>query len=139
MENNPTYLLDALTYGVDVEIDLWYVKRQWWLGHDEPQYKTDIKFLKKISDHAWMHCKNFQALYQMRHEISEYLMFNYFWHQNDDYVLTSHGYIWTLPRKMPLSKWSICVLPELGNYNQKELDGCAGICSDHILEYAKDK
>ena len=24
---------------------------------------------------------------------------NYFWHQTDDFTLTSHGYIWTYPGK----------------------------------------
>ena len=36
---------------------------------------------------------------------------NYFWHQNDDYTITSKGYIWAYPGKK-LNKNAIYVLPE---------------------------
>mgnify|MGYP003336226375 CR=1 FL=1 len=60
--------------------------------------------------------------------------FNYFWHQEDDFTLTSEGYIWTYPGK-ELSENSICVMPErnmapdaLVNFNQN----CYGVCSDYV-------
>jgi hypothetical protein len=52
---------------------------------------------------------------------------NYFWHQEDNFTLTSQGYIWTYPDKDVTNK-SIAVLVD------KELapDGVAGVCSDYI-------
>ena len=32
--------------GYDVEIDVWSIDKQFYLGHDEPQYKIDKKFLQ---------------------------------------------------------------------------------------------
>ena len=55
----------------------------------------------------------------------------YFWHQEDDYTLTSNGYFWTYPGKK-LVKNSICVLPELANYEDITSDG---ICSDYIKKF----
>ena len=57
---------------------------------------------------------------------------NYFWHQSDDYVLTSKGYIWTFPNKL-LSYNSICVKPEV--YKEKPILDCAGICTDFPIKY----
>ena len=61
----------------------------------------------------------------------EQIKAHYFWHQEDDYTITSKGYIWTYPGKKILPK-SICVLPERVNY--KKID-CLGICSDFIGKY----
>ena len=58
---------------------------------------------------------------------------HYFWHQEDDYTITSKGIIWTYPGKL-LLKNSICVLPELFN---KQILNCLGICSDYIQNYKK--
>ncbi len=56
-----------------------------------------------------------------------------FWHQNDDFTLTSKNIIWTFPGKK-LSLNSICVLPDL----DIKLDGLVmGICSDNITKYKK--
>ena len=42
-ENNPEYINRALRF-FNVEIDVWYTDG-FWLGHDEPQYKTDVEYL----------------------------------------------------------------------------------------------
>ena len=56
---------------------------------------------------------------------------HYFWHQNDNVTLTNKGYFWTYPGQR-LFENSICVLPEISNYNDFP---CKGICSDYILKY----
>jgi hypothetical protein len=58
---------------------------------------------------------------------------NVFWHQQDDYAITSKKFIWTYPKKLLYSNTSVCVLPELGYTGQ--LSSCYGICSDYIEEY----
>ena len=126
-ENKPEYINRALEKGFDVEIDVRFSNGKFFLGHDFDQYEIDHKFLsnKKI----WCHAKTSEALLAL-HETDAH----YFWHQEDDYTITSKGYIWTYPGKKLFSK-SICVLPEKANY--KEIN-CMGICSDFIERYKND-
>jgi hypothetical protein len=136
-ENKPSYIQTALDKGFDVEIDVWYQLNQWWLGHNEPQYKITYKWIFQRYTKLWIHCKELSALHKLTrrdggHIYSKY--FNYFWHQNDDYAITNGGFIWTFPRK-PLSEISICVLPELCTWTPSELSKCYGICSDNIKNY----
>ena len=51
LENNPNYIDNALKLGYDVEVDVWSIDKQFYLGHDEPQYKIERSFLqnKKLS------------------------------------------------------------------------------------------
>jgi hypothetical protein len=55
---------------------------------------------------------------------------NCFWHQEDDFTLTSSGFIWTYPNKNVLDN-SIIVDndPKWKEKNYK----CYGVCSDYIL------
>ena len=127
-ENKPSYIFDALERSFDVEVDVWFVKDKFYLGHDEPKDLIDSKFLKIKK--LWFHSKNIEALYELTK-----LNVKCFWHQNDDVTLTSNGFIWTYPGK-PLTEKSICVLPELNNI---KTFNCAGICSDFILDYYNEQ
>lgn len=126
-ENHPDYIQDALDAGYDVEIDVWYLDRKYWLGHDMPVNEVKDSFVKMKN--LWCHAKNIDALVQL----SGFGQINCFWHQKDDYTLTSHGYIWTYPR-MPLRAKSISVFPELYPDGTDFSKG-AGICSDNISQY----
>ena len=126
-ENNPDYVKKAVDRGYNVEIDVWFRNGNFYLGHDNPTFKVDKDFLLKKE--FWCHAKNIEAL----HEMSK-IDCHYFWHQDDDYTLTSKGIFWVYPGKI-LTKNSICVLPELSNY--KEFN-CLGICSDFIEEYKRN-
>lgn len=128
-ENSLNYILDALKRGYDVEIDIWYINNSWWLGHKEPNYELIITDFKNNFNKIWFHCKNLDALYKILGYNSQY-----FWHQEDDFTLTSTNNIWTYPGKK-LTEKSICVLPEQSNYTPEELNGCYGICSDFIEKY----
>ena len=77
----------------------------------------------------WCHAKDFKTLDQIRE-----VECHYFWHQEDDYTLTSKGFVWVYPGK-PLIKNCIAVLPE--KFNQ-DLSVCYGICTDNIKKYYKD-
>jgi DNA modification methylase len=132
MENNPDYINKAFDAGFEVEVDVWYsVVDGWWLGHDGPQYKwNDGSF----PSYFWCHCKNIYALNEFRKNSTIQQQCKYFWHQNDDYTLTSSGHIWTYPGK-PLGKYfnSIAVLPE--TTTNWDIDNAIGICSDNIKKY----
>ena len=109
-ENSPKYILNALKEGFDVEIDVWYKDDNFFLGHDGPEYEVETKFLENKK--LWCHAKNLDALFNLSKTNSIY-----FWHQEDDYTLTSNGYIWTYPGKI-LTPKSICVLPETSKINE---------------------
>jgi hypothetical protein len=128
LENSPEYIMNALNYGFNVEVDVWYTDERFYLGHDNPQFEIDPSFLE--DERIWCHAKNLGALYEML--LNKKI--HSFWHQSDDYTLTSNNIIWAYPKK-ELTKKSICVLPELFNYTKEELSFCFGICSDYIQEY----
>lgn len=126
LENDPTYVLNAIKSGYDCEIDLWLVNKELFLGHDEPGYTIDIQFLSEYKENLWIHCKNFEAL-EFLNKIQK---FNYFWHQEDRFTLTSKGFIWTYPGNL-VSSNSIIV----DNQNKITNYKCYGVCSDFIEIY----
>ena len=44
-ENSPEYISDAINKGYNVEIDVWYENQVFFLGHDNPLYKIESKYL----------------------------------------------------------------------------------------------
>jgi len=126
-ENKPEYILKALSLGYHCEIDVWYQNDTWYLGHDEPTYSVSFDFLLK--DNLWLHCKNLDALSRLSH----YSKCNAFWHQTDDYTLTTKGYIWVYPGKAGLEGYKcICVMPEWNNQDTRDF---IGVCTDYIENY----
>ena len=130
-ENNPDYIQDTIRLGYDVEIDVWYIDGEWWLGHDGPQYKTDLEWIEERSQNLWVHCKNIEAVEYFYENENDCKEINWFWHEEDTLTLTSYGYIWAYPGKQPIKK-SIAVMPEIHNDN---ISYCIGICSDYIQKY----
>lgn len=122
-ENQPSHLVDAINAGYDVELDLWKIKDLLWLGHDGPQYLVSESFLLDIGHAAWIHCKNLDALYFLN---TTFPQLNYFWHQQDDYTLTSQGYIWAYPGK-PVTPNTV-IVDLLGE--RKDVSLAYGVCSD---------
>jgi hypothetical protein len=133
-ENRPEYIEEAIARGYDVEIDVRYdtFDKKLYLGHDEPQYAVNWTWFGKYVHSLWVHCKNIEALYEFAHGTSG---FNYFWHQEDDFTLTSRNYIWSYPGKTYTPK-SIIVMPEwnikVEKFNELLVYGCHGICSDYV-------
>lgn len=128
LENRPDQIILSLTQGYDCEIDLRIEHGKFFLGHDEPTYEIQEKFLEL--EGLWIHAKNLDAL---RWLIDTDL--NYFWHQNDDFVITSKSYIWAFPG-MQLTDRSVCVMPEWNDPRFEVIadTSCYGICSDYVDE-----
>jgi hypothetical protein len=122
-ENHPDYVQEALNLGYDVEIDVW-CDNKIYLGHDEPQYEINFSFLMNNFRKLWIHCKNLEAL----DVLSEFKVLNYFWHESDDFTLTSKNFIWTYPGKQVTNK-SVVVLDDARNYAGPI---CFGVCSDFL-------
>ncbi len=120
-ENSPKYIHEALNKGFNVEIDVWRTgEGQWYLGHDCAQWPIKHNFL--INSKFWIHCKNYNALASLLGT-----SLNYFYHTNEEYVLTSNGWIWAYPG-MSGGKKTICVMPEWGY----KWEGFGGICTDFV-------
>ena len=133
LENKPEYIDKAIELGFDVEIDLWFSSNAFYLGHDDPELKIDIDWLFSRQDKLWIHCKNLSSLTKLI-EIdtnNEKFDFNFFFHDEDDAVLTSKKFVWVYPGKQPV-KDSIAVMPEIHN---DDFSLCRGICSDFISNY----
>jgi len=129
-ENNPEYVDNALKFFYDVEVDLRLKNDKFYLGHDEPQYYVPMIWLVERKDNLWIHCKDLDCLNNFSNSPID---FNYFWHQEDDYTLTSKNFIWTYPGKKYKSK-SVIVMPEWDNMSYDELKNidCYGVCSDYV-------
>ena len=125
LENKISYLNEALILGFDVEVDVWSLKGSLYLGHDQPQHKVNKEFLQNKK--VWCHAKNLDALTALKKIKS-----HFFWHEKDQYTITSKGFIWTYPGKK-FSKESIVVLPEI--FSKKKKFNCKGVCSDYIFNY----
>ena len=126
-ENTPEQIEWCIDNGYDVEIDIRYNpdNDKFYLGHDEYQHEVNWWWLAGKSAHLWIHCKDLTTLHEFTANTSGY---NYFWHQGDDYTLTSQGQIWASSGK-PYKNDTVIVVenPE----DVKEYD-CYGICSDYV-------
>lgn len=128
-ENEPFYIDKAISEGYDVEVDVWYINNQLFLGHDNPQYGVNIKWFIDRLNKLWIHCKNIDSIIFLKNCEQD---FNYFWHQNDDIAITSKGFFWTYPGKQ-LTENSIAVMPEIKQF--ENIYNSYGICSDYIKNY----
>ncbi len=126
MENCPEYVIESISQGYDVEIDVHIKNGNIFLGHDKPQHEVGPIFLKKFSPSLWCHAKTALALKMLIK-----MDMNCFFHETDAVVLTSKKYLWTYPGA-ELVKGAIAVLPEIHNDNIEE---CAGVCSDFVKRY----
>ncbi len=128
-ENTIDAINHALNEKFDVEVDVWYKNKNFYLGHDEPLYKIDRIFLSH--PYIWCHLKNKEALVQL---YNNHKGIHYFWHNTDPYTITSEKYVWSYINA-PLIKNCISVLPELGVTGK--LKYCRGICTDYPIKYRK--
>jgi len=128
-ENSTGYIDRAISKGYDVEIDLRSRGNSLWLGHDFPEYKISMDWLKDRKENLWIHVKDYGALVAI---VDSKL--RYFCHEKDTYTLTSNGYVWShdLTNKMN----DRCIVPllsskQVASYNQRDF---YAVCSDYIYE-----
>jgi hypothetical protein len=131
IENHPDQIEKVIDLGYFCEIDLWYINGCFYLGHDEPQYVINYEFLNNTF--LFIHCKNIEALYELNKRNQFFA--DYFFHNQDDVVLTAEKKLWSYPRKsVILTDQSIAVMPELVD-GWENLDKCYGICTDYPEKY----
>ena len=123
-ENQPDTLDEALSHGLDVEVDVRLLRGELLIGHDEstavcPTWLYD-------DTRVWFHAKNTGALVYLNN-----LGKRVFYHTNEDVVMTSKGELWALPGKGFAG--SYIVLPE--RYGNEVPEGALGICTDYAIKY----
>jgi hypothetical protein len=127
LENSPDYLKTALKNGYHVEVDVWFVDGNFFLGHDKPNYLINENFLE--DERIWCHGKNLASMQVMLKNSRIHC----FWHQDDQITLTSRNYVWTYPGAELINN-SILVLPEKLNPTTISKN-YVGICSDFVENY----
>ena len=124
-ENTIPYLKEAISAGYDVEVDVWFIDGKFFLGHDGPEHQATLKELLELGDHAWFHAKNYGALVEL-------LSFDMhvFFHDRDEYTLTSRGIIWAYSGKF-VNGFAIACMPEMTR-GFVVPDDALGVCSDNF-------
>ncbi len=130
-ENSPEKIDHVKSLSIPVEIDLRYHNNSLYLGHDEPQYQINIDYLLDNRDWLWIHCKDSEAL----NIALKTKKLNCFWHDTDDYTMTTFGYTWAYPGKEPVGGLCIGVMPEQKWSLEKTLKkSFFGICTDNVTQ-----
>lgn len=134
IENHPEQIQKCIDIGYDVEVDLRYKDGLLYLGHDFAQYEISFEWLTSRKNTLWIHCKDAETLFFMSDKNKGFNGFNYFFHDKDDFTITSKGIIWCYPYQ-PYNKNSVILMPEwyldvldfhtLKNYQ------CYAICTDY--------
>lgn len=138
-ENRPDYIEHSIDAGFDCEIDLRINEHgELFLGHDEKQYPVEVDFLLKYSKSLWVHCKDAGSLDLMISNHRYRTEMNFFFHANDDYTMTSKGFIWAYPNRQIISHKCVTVIQNenmLNMIKEKRLcyvKGPYGICTDWV-------
>lgn len=135
-ENQPDVVEELLTLcpWVDVEVDLWSIGQDYFLGHDGPEHRVSVAWLDTYAPRLWIHAKNPAACMEciLHH-------WRCFAHDTDRYVLTSTGQLWTYPdAKTMLTASSVIVMPEWINENVRVYNelhtGIYGVCTDLVYD-----
>lgn len=130
-ENTIEAIEQALLYCNKVEVDIRRIGERWYLGHDTPDYLVTEDFLLDNASKLLLHCKNLAALTTLSNY--QYDSIEYFWHQEDNYTLTSNNHIIAYPGQ-PINEMCILMMPETNNYDTDTWD-CWAVCTDHPFKY----
>ena len=130
-ENDPELVNEVILMDIPVEVDLRWHNNSFYFGHDEPQYQVSVEFLLANKEWLWFHCKDkeaFNAALKLR-------KLNCFWHNTDDYTITTFGYAWAYPGKEPAGTLCIGVMPEMQwTFEETLKKPFFGICTDYISQ-----
>ncbi len=130
-ENTPSYIEEAIKAGFIVEIDIFSLGGQLFLGHNiENKLKIEKSWLDGKANDLLIHCKNLDAA----RFCSKFRHLNFFFHESDPYVVSSIG--WVIGHSTSRNQSDIiCMLPERLGLAKESIKYCAGVCSDIISFY----
>lgn len=135
-ENHPSQIREALQENFYVEVDVHGKDGDLFLGHDEPLYIINKDFIQQHKYQMIFHAKNFEALRYLRTRDV-----HHFFHDQDDYTLTSWGWIWSQPSsELGYDSLTIMAVPERANlFDMEFLPGIGGVCTDYPHNWRKKK
>lgn len=132
LENTPEYIDMAINKGFDVEIDIWNINKNFYLGHDKPEFLIDLNWIVERKNHIWVHTKNFLSIkYLLDTEL------RFFFHEKEAHtIIYNTKLIWSHNLQEADSCSIIPLLDKdvLDVYLNKSLINIhvAGICSDYV-------
>ena len=137
-DNNFNDIKECFDRGFDVEMDIRYDEKfdMFNIGHDKTNFQGSLHSLFEHKDKLWIHTKDIKTFEYLR-ENDKKNELNYFYHTNEDFVLTSQGHIWAYPGKFV--KNSVWLFPEREldklNYDMiiNKLSNHIGVCTDYPL------
>ena len=126
IENSMTTVTEWCRQGRSSEIDIWWHREAFWIGHDEPREPVSPEFLR--SEYLWIHAKNPEGFYHLQKLSNEKGWgLRIFYHTDEDYALTTTGETIILPGLPDVEGWTY-MMPEMGFV----IPTIAGkICSDY--------
>ncbi|SRR3990167_10795373 len=127
-ENTLSAIKECIQFGFSVEIDIFRMGNNLYLGHDSVQEKIGLDFLSLWSSKLWIHCKNLCAL----DYLTQYEELKTFWIQNDAYSLISDGTIWTHHGQITTDKCILMIVEKPTKFSIP--DKYLGLCSDYPIE-----
>jgi hypothetical protein len=128
-ENHPDFIDKAISTGFEVEVDLRFIDGDFWLGHDEPQWRISEEWMSSRRNKIWFHCKDFESATALINTKNGY---KFFCHSNEPYVCTSHNYLWVHDLSYEIDK--NCIIPLISDKdltNHPLYKNCHGICTDY--------
>lgn len=131
-ENTPSYIDVSIMNGYDVEVDINYVNKKFYLGHDSPDIEINERWIENRKCKLWFHCKNLDAATKLSELNEIYGEYRFFCHTADPIVLTSSGHVWVHDLSINLTSRSI--IPLLSNTDIINYKGTIvyAICTDYI-------
>jgi hypothetical protein len=110
------------------ECDLWFLKNEYWLGHNAPLIYVDINWIKEHKQYLLLHAKTIETFHELqRLNNSEAVDLHVFYHTEENIVLTTSGVTIVYPGKPILEGW-MSMMPERAHDINKSR--AAYICSD---------
>lgn len=130
-ENLPNVIVSRIEQGYCVEVDVWHVDDQLFLGHDAPETKVDTQFFKTHYNKLYVHCKNDAALFRL----ANIPVLELFSHANDPFTISTKGTILISPFTVTTQRRGVLMMPEMSNYSIEDIIQFDGIITDNIEFY----
>lgn len=103
-ENSPDAILNTLNRGYDVEVDIRYHEKRFYMGHDTPDYLLPLDVLLASQQNkttVYFHAKDALTYFKFERILATELNnFNYldlFYHTTEDFVMTAKHKAWIHP------------------------------------------
>ena len=130
-ENRPDIIDSTINKGFNVEIDVRFQDNNFYLGHDDLEYKVNLLWLIERRESLLFHCKDLESMHQLSN--CAYKL-KYFGHKKDAFTLINGGLLWVDDLSLRLN--NKCIIPLITKKDidkwvkNNNINDIAGICTD---------